>query len=77
LDAEAGGTGGGIAMKYTAAIVAIVLAGCVPKAELPPPEVARIDCENLTDAEVLRLLEQEQTDAATARARICVEATKD
>jgi hypothetical protein len=64
-----------------AAIAALALAGCVPKAELPPTEMpkseARIDCENLTDAEVLKLLENEQTDAATARARICVEATKD
>ncbi len=64
-----------------AALAALALAGCVPKAELPPTEVskpeARIDCENLTDAEVLKLLENEKTDAATARARICVEATKD
>ena len=67
-------------MKPTAAIVAIVLAGCVPKAELPPSEIAteaRIDCENLTDAEVLQLLEKEQTDAATARSKICVDATKE
>lgn len=64
-----------------AAIASVALAGCVPKAELPPAEMpkpeARIDCKNLTDAEVLNLLEHEKSDAATARARICVKTTKD
>lgn len=60
----------------TFAVIAVLVAGCVPKPELPPtelpalPETATIKCENLTDAEVLALLERPETREAAAKGEI-------
>lgn len=56
---------------------AIVLAGCengkpkLPSTELPKlPPTAKIECEGLTDAEVIALLEKAETRAAGAKVEI-------
>lgn len=55
---------------------AAMLAACVPKpklpaTELPPmPETATIKCENLTDQEVIALLERPETREAAAKGEI-------